>query len=105
MRTLTVDSPSTPEVFGGFGSPIPCGSAATSSGGASSSGGGRVAGGKKADRLGAAAAAAAKGVESVMGGGGKRLAKGFGGPDRSPFQDLERRGMGAVVRSPLANVR
>ena len=104
MRTLTMASPSTPAAFSGFGSPIPGGSAAASSGGGSS-GGGRMAGKKAASMGAAAAAAAAGGLDNVMGGGGKRLARGAGGPGRSPFSDLERRGMGAVVRSPLANVR
>jgi thymidine kinase len=103
MRTLTMDSPSTPAMFSGFGSPIP-GVSASASGSRGGGGEGRAAG-KKAAGLSAAAAAASAGVSNVMMGGGKRLARGSGGPGRSPFSDLERRGMGAVVRSPLANVR
>ena len=101
MQTLAMDSPSTPAMFSGFGSPISGGSTAPSS-----SGSGKKAG-KKAAGLSAAAAAAAAGVDDIymMSGGGKRLTKGKGGPGRSPFTDYERRGMGAVVRSPLSSLR
>ena len=58
---------------------------------------------KKARGLGAAAE---KAVAEVTGGaGGKRLARGAGGPGRSPMNEFAARGMGAVARSPLANVR
>ena len=51
-------------------------------------------------------AAAEKAVAEVTGGaGGKRLARGAGGPGRSPINEFAARGMGAVARSPLANVR
>jgi len=81
------------------------GAAGARGGGPEARGGEGRAAGKKAAGLSAAAAAASAGVSNVMMGGGKRLARGSGGPGRSPFSDLERRGMGAVVRSPLANVR
>ena len=92
MRALTVDSPSTPAAFGAFGSPVAGGSASAAGGTAR----------KKAAGLGAAAKAAAM---EVMGGNGKRLARGAGGPGRSPMMDLSSRGMGAVARSPLASLR
>ena len=101
MRSLTVASPVTPAMgLSAFGSPVSTGRERASRdllGETHALGAGKK---KKAAGLGAAAAAAAA---EVMGAG--RPARGAGGPGRSPIMDLAGRGMGAVARSPLANVR
>jgi thymidine kinase len=85
MRLLTMDSPSTPADSGY--TPV------------------AARGTRGRTKMGAAALNAVAGVENPMGGGGKRLARGAGGPGRSPYNELASRGMGAVVRSPLSSVR
>ena len=101
MRSLTVASPVTPAMgLSAFGSPVSTGRERASRdllGETHALGVGKK---KKAAGLGAAAAAAAA---EVMAAG--RPARGAGGPGRSPIMDLAGRGMGAVARSPLANVR
>ena len=97
MRSLTVASPATPAMgLSAFGSPVTSGRERASRDVLGESHALK----KKAAGLGAAAAAAAA---EVMGAG--RPARGAGGPGRSPIMDLAGRGMGAVARSPLANVR
>ncbi len=98
MRSLTVASPATPAMgLSAFGSPVTSGRERASRDVLGES---HALKKKKAAGLGAAAAAAAA---EVMGAG--RPARGAGGPGRSPIMDLAGRGMGAVARSPLANVR
>ena len=101
MRSLAVASPATPVMsLAAFGSPVTSGREKASHdllGEANALGAGKK---KKAAGLGAAAAAAAAEVMSAA-----RPARGAGGPGRSPIMDLAGRGMGAVARSPLANVR
>ena len=101
MRSLAVASPATPAMgLSAFGSPVTTGRERASRdllGEAHALGAGKK---KKAAGLGAAAAAAAE----VMGAARPRD-RGAGGPGRSPMMDLAGRGMGAVARSPLANVR
>ena len=102
MRSLAVASPATPAMgLSAFGSPVTTGRERASRdllGEAHALGAGKK---KKAAGLGAAAAAAAA---EVMGAARPRD-RGAGGPGRSPMMDLAGRGMGAVARSPLANVR
>jgi thymidine kinase len=98
MRSLALASPATPAMdFSGFGSPVTVAEEKPSKAQEHVPGTAKK---KKALGLGAAAAAAAA---EVMGTG--RPARGAGGPGRSPIMDLASRGMGAVARSPLANVR
>jgi thymidine kinase len=101
MRALAMDSPATPAAFDGFAA-MP-GRATTPSTGGVAGASSTASSKKKARGLGAAAE---KAVAEVTGGaGGKRLARGAGGPGRSPMNEFAARGMGAVARSPLANVR
>jgi thymidine kinase len=103
MRALAMDSPATPAAFDGFAA-MP-GRATTPSTG-SVAGASSTASSKKKKKARGLGAAAEKAVAEVTGGaGGKRLARGAGGPGRSPMNELAAWGMGAVARSPLANVR
>ena len=107
MRSLNLESPSTPAVFGGFGSPMTVAKKSATEtnaekgahGEKTNSAGAGSARKKKALGLGAAAAA------REVNGGPVRVVRGAGGPGRSPIMDLASRGMGAVARSPLASVR
>lgn len=94
MRALALESPATPYLeFAGFGSPV------TVAKGSEKNNPAHFGTAKKKKALGLGAAAAA-----AMNAPGLRV-RGAGGPGRSPIMDLASRGMGAVARSPLANVR